>query len=71
MFSDDAVLDAAYFDTGMLASKLSLTVILSPGLMFNFTSPNLTYLSVVGTEVADFDVDGSKGFVELVLKMVM
>ena len=71
VFSDDTDFGAAYFDTGILASKLSLTVILSPGLMSNFTSSSLTYLSVVGAEVEGFGVDGSEAILGLVLEMVV
>ena len=45
----------------MLASKLSLKVISSPGLTFNFTSSIFTYLSVVGTEVEGLVVGGNRG----------
>ena len=41
---------------GILASKLSLTVILSPGLMFSFTSSILTYLFDVDVVVQGLDV---------------
>ena len=45
----------------MLASKLSLTVINSPGLTFNFTCSIFTYLSVIGAEVEGLVVGGYGG----------
>ena len=73
VFSDDTDTDfgAAYFEAGILASRLSLTVILSPGLMSNFTSSSLTYLSIIGAEVDGFGVDGSEAILGLVLETVV
>ena len=68
--SDDIVFGAAYFDTGILASKLSLTVILSPGLISSFTSSSLMYLLVIGAEVEGLGVDGCEAILGLVLEMV-
>ena len=72
--ADDAVhlhLMASSLRYSQMTLILGQRILVSPGLMSNFTSSSLTYLSVIGAEVEGFGVDGSEAILGLVLEMVV